>query len=129
AELAELVTALGVCESVEVHGTIARDEVLRAMAECRLAVSCSSFEAFGLPVGEALAIGAPVAASDIPAHRELLHRAGVGASFRPGDHGALARLLRDALRGDAPPRLAEPPRGWSWRERASEHVDVYLRHS
>ena len=56
-------------------------------------VAPSSVEGFGLPVAEALALGVPVIASDIPAHRE------VGGNFAtlldPIDGVAWVRTLKD----------------------------------
>jgi glycosyltransferase involved in cell wall biosynthesis len=119
---------LGVADSVRVRGVIGRHEFLSAVAEGRGAVSCSEFESFGLPVAEALMIGAPVICSDLPAHVELLARASAGASFRVGDPDALADRLRRLLSGDVPPRCMTPPGGWSWDHRAREHVDAFLEH-
>lgn len=48
------------------------DNQLRALLQHARALLMPSFaEGFGLPVGEALAVGVPVIASDIPAHREV----------------------------------------------------------
>ncbi len=66
-------------------------EKSRLLAHCRAAVQCSRFEGFGLPVLEALAHGAPLVCSDLPAHREI---AGDGALFvDPLDPAAIAAAL------------------------------------
>jgi glycosyltransferase involved in cell wall biosynthesis len=55
-------------------------------------VAPSLAEGFSLPVIEAMAAEAPVLASDIPAHRELVDQ----ALFPPEDDGALSALLDHA---------------------------------
>jgi glycosyltransferase involved in cell wall biosynthesis len=127
-DLEALAQRLGASATVHVIGTVPREALLRRIAECRLAISCSTFEAFGLPVGEALAMGAPVAATSLPAHRELLDRAGAGIAFPVGDHQTLAAIISSTLEGSPPSRLEALPRGWSWRSRAREHLDAYLRY-
>jgi glycosyltransferase involved in cell wall biosynthesis len=127
AELQRMVLDLRL-DDVIVRGALPREAYLERIARARLTLSCSQLESFGLPVAEALAIGAPVLCTDIPAHRELLARAGAGGSFPVGDAGALAVLLRRALDGDVPSRLDEAPLGWDWRTRAREHIDAYQSH-
>lgn len=124
-ELQQLAERLAIGDSVDVEGSMPRAEYLERIAGSVLTVSCSRMEAFGLPVAESLAMGAPVIASDISSHRELIARAGAGESFPSGDAAALARKIGAALDGGMPPRLATPPFGWSWRDRARQHVDAY----
>lgn len=125
AQLHRLVTHLRLDDTVRIHGALGRPAYLERMARARLTVSCSRLESFGLPVAEALAMGAPVLCSDLPAHRELLARAGVGESFPRGDDAALAARLGRALRGEIPSRLTSAPVGWDWSARGREHVDAY----
>ena len=126
-DLQRLVSELRL-SNVIVRGSVRRDEFLDRIARARLTVSCSAVESFGLPVAEALAVGAPVICTDIPAHRELLARAGVGTAFPVGDAESLAAVLRRALDGDPPTRLADAPLGWDWRTRGREHIDAYQNH-
>jgi glycosyltransferase involved in cell wall biosynthesis len=123
--LRALAARFGVKDQVSLEGTMPRDAYLERIAGGLLAVSCSRLEAFGLPVAEALVLGAPVIASDIPSHRELMARAGAGDSFPSGNADALARRLAQALRGNLPEQLRGSPFGWSWRERARQHIDAY----
>jgi len=61
-----------------------------------IALVCPSLaEGFSLPVVEAMAAGAPVFASDIPPHRELL--ADPAQRFAPEDATALAGMLEDLV--------------------------------
>jgi glycosyltransferase involved in cell wall biosynthesis len=124
-ELKDLAKQLGVEATVAIQGALPRDEFLARIASSVLAISCSRLEAFGLPVAEALAMGAPLIASDLPSHRELVARAGAGETVPAGDQSALTKRLATALDGTPPRRHRSLPLGWSWRERARQHVDAY----
>ena len=89
----------------------------------------SEAEGFGLPVVEALACGAAVVASDIPALREA---GGAAAVFRPvGDVAAWAATVTELLKNSAaaPPsdtRLSHAAK-FSWAEHARVIADTYRR--
>lgn len=123
-----LAESLGVAGSVLIAGSMHRDAYLGDIARSRLAVSCSRFEAFGLPVAEAMAMGAPVLASAIPAHLECLARADAGLAFAVGDAEGLGRMIEDALSISGPKRMQQPPSDWSWSSRGRQHVDAYTRY-
>jgi glycosyltransferase involved in cell wall biosynthesis len=128
AELQRMAHDLHLGESVVIRGALPRAAYLERIARARLTLVCSQLESFGLPVAEALAMGAPVLCSDIPAHRELLARAGRGESFPARDDAALAARLSSVLDGGVPRPLASVPHGWDWKTRAREHIDAYQRH-
>jgi len=72
------------------------DEALAALyGGASLFVCPSRAEGFGLPVVEAMGLGAPVICSRIPALVEVA--GGAAALFDPADSGALARLLEHLL--------------------------------
>lgn len=125
--LVTLAASLGVAGSTAITGQIQRDAFLEFVARARLSISSSRLEAFGLPVAEALALGAPLVCTDIPAHRELMRRAAAGWHFTPHDSVDLSRRIESALKGDGPPRMVPAPEAWTWRARASEHLDAYDR--
>ena len=87
---------------------------------------------------EAMALGCPVVASDLPALREITSIGGAGGKpaaglVRPGDPAALADELA-ALRDDPVRRLALVAAGreavaaaWTWDRVAQAQVDVYKR--
>jgi glycosyltransferase involved in cell wall biosynthesis len=85
-------------------------------------VSASLYEGFGLPVAEALAVGAPVVCSSIAAYREVTD--GHARLFDPLSPASIADALRDAAEG-----LPRPPASfasrWSWERCADEHRAVY----
>ena len=62
-------------------------------------------ESFGMILTEAMAAGAPIAASDIEAFRHVLDNGGAGTLFPVGDATALAEALAELL--DEPARAAE----------------------
>ena len=82
---------------------------------CDLYMSFSRWEGYNLGVGQALALGLPVVASDIPAHRTF----GVPVVDR------LAEALEAVLRAFHDPGRTEPagerhPRLWDWTSSASQ---------
>jgi glycosyltransferase involved in cell wall biosynthesis len=74
---------------------------------------------FGLPAVEALACGAPVAAADGPALREVL---GDRATFAPA--GDMRALIDAAQRAERP---APAPPAWSWEDAARATWVVYAQ--
>ena len=94
AALRRLGAELGV--ALELPGRWAEDDaIVAAYREASVVVAPSRFEGFGLTPMEGLAMGAPVAASDIPAHREFLD--GAVRFFPPDDPAALAGELSALL--------------------------------
>jgi glycosyltransferase involved in cell wall biosynthesis len=81
----------GSASLVMVPGQIT-DEALTSLLERAFAVVCASWdEGFSLPIIEGMAFGAPVLASDIPVHRELVKSE--QDRFAPGDAARLTGLL------------------------------------
>lgn len=119
---------LGLADAaVQLRGlaTAALGELYR---QTELVLQPSDAEGFGLPVAEALACGAPVLASDIPALREV---AGGAALFAPaGDGRAFAQLAVEVVSG----RISPPPRDrrlaqgsrFSWEAHVRTIAAAYL---
>jgi glycosyltransferase involved in cell wall biosynthesis len=112
--LADAVAATGLAEQVRLLGRVSDDELRRWYRTADVFVTMSREEAFGLTVLEAVAAGAAVVASDIPAYTEQAHALPapwlrlVGVDARPAEvAGAIsaAGLRRD--RGTPP-----ATRGW-----------------
>lgn len=63
--------------SVSLLGSAPHHDVLALMANCDILVFPSARESYGLPLVEALAVGIPVACTDLPVFRELAGAAAV----------------------------------------------------
>jgi glycosyltransferase involved in cell wall biosynthesis len=104
-------------------------EDLRAFYQaCDVFVFPSLYEGFGLPALEAMASGAAVVVSDIPALREVTGDAAL--RFDPLDEEALTETLRrvfvdEALAADLRTRARQRATEFSWERAARETLAVY----
>lgn len=115
------------------HVAYARDDALRQLlSSVDVVLHLSEEEGFGLPPLEALACGAPVIASDIPCHREVLRDA---VLYVPLDVEKVRDALSRCWDGEAAilknfpsieQRLAHA-RSFSWSRTARETMRVYDR--
>jgi glycosyltransferase involved in cell wall biosynthesis len=102
-------------------GTLA-DIELAAVLQCASALILPSrAEGYGLPLLEAMAIGVPIAYSDIPALREVAH--GHGHRFPVGDPVALSAAVSAALASSAAEIAAArtDALGRTWRAAAEQY--------
>ena len=105
------------------------DDELRALySSCRISVYASLYEGFGLPPLEAMACGAPVIASRIPAIEETV--GDVALLVDPHDVAALARAIvqlwnDEELRAERSAAGLRRAAEFSWQETASLTLDVY----
>ncbi|MEM7202761.1 MAG: glycosyltransferase family 1 protein [Planctomycetota bacterium] len=98
------------------------------LANAALLIYPSLLEGFGFPPLEALAMGTPVVASDIPALREVL--GGAACYCDPQDQlsiiGAIDRSLRHrGLRTELRERGLARAAELTWERSAAAHVEVY----
>ncbi len=109
-------------------GPVSEAELWALYSGAALFAFPSLHEGFGLPVLEAMAAGAPVVASDIPAVREVAGEAAV--LVPPGDAGAWAEAI-EALLADGPRRAGMAEQGrrraelYSWASTAAATIEVY----
>jgi glycosyltransferase involved in cell wall biosynthesis len=96
--LERLAHSLGVPCRVESEASDA--DVVDAYRRAAVAVCPSRFEGFGLAPIEAIAVGTPVVASDIPPHREFVGDA--ARFFSPDDDDALLNAVGAALHQPGP---------------------------
>ena len=126
--LQRLAKRLGVSDRVDLPGWVPEAQKLGILASCLAYAQPSHFEAFGLAALEALAMGAPVIATQIGGLPEVVGDAGL--LVPPNDPSALAeainRLHRDP---SARARLAmnAPKRAdnYSWDRVANDLANVY----
>jgi glycosyltransferase involved in cell wall biosynthesis len=90
-----LAERLGVAEHVCFAGDVRNVDVPALIQQARLLVFPTWCESFGLPLAEALAMGAPAVAADIPACREVGGDA--ARYYAPGDIASLTATIDDLL--------------------------------
>jgi glycosyltransferase involved in cell wall biosynthesis len=112
-------------ERVQFVDYVALPELVSLYQSCAALISASRWEGFGVPPLEALACGARVIVSDIPAHREVL---GTHAEYvRLGDRESWAHALA-SLDEPARPCAARLPllRAYAWERSGERLVDHLL---
>jgi glycosyltransferase involved in cell wall biosynthesis len=102
---------------VTLTGEVSDEDLAAIYTGAHAVVFPSGDEGFGLTPVEALACGTPVAASDVPAVREVLDGR---AALLPRDD--LDGLIRSA---EAARRPAPDPHAWTWGDAADATWDVY----
>jgi glycosyltransferase involved in cell wall biosynthesis len=112
----ELAARLGAGDVVTFTGVLDEETLGRWWASASLYATASRQEAYGIGLAEALVAGLPAVASDIPAHREVIGRAGSSAlaEMCPPD---TPDLVAASLYADAMAQLLCSP--GSCRERAA----------
>jgi len=110
---------------VKFLGSVEDDEKFKILASVRLLVFPSSFEGFGMPPLEALAVGRQALCSDIPILKEVY---GKHVHYFPlHDVKAMAKKIRAILDGKIPPRPDPKPllKKYTW-ENAAKTVEKIL---
>lgn len=107
-------------------GRVSDAELRRWMRTARVLVSMSAHEAYGIVLLEALAAGASVVASDIPAHREIAALYGAGR-IELVPVGAPDRVVADAIERQLA-RPAQPTAALrlpTWDDAAKATLSLY----
>ena len=92
----------GTHQHVTVLGRVSDAQKARALRACSLYIAPhTGGESFGIVLIEAMAAGAPVIASDLPAFRRVLEEGRSGRLFPNEDGDALAAAVIELLRDDA----------------------------
>jgi glycosyltransferase involved in cell wall biosynthesis len=101
-------------------------ELIDLYQSCSALVTASRWEGFGIPLLEAMACGARVIASDIPAHREVLD--GHERLVRLGEEASWASAFTWLEQNPNPPRSLRgtPVERYSWERAGRTLVDHLL---
>jgi glycosyltransferase involved in cell wall biosynthesis len=120
---------LDIADSVTLLGTVEHDNLPGYYAACDVFCLPSHYETFGLVNVEAMACGAPVLTTDIPAIREYVTHGETGYLVDPGDVNALASGLNELLssprlRGDLGRSGRETALQYSWESSAERLTEI-----
>ena len=127
-EVASAIEALGLTKNVRRLGRVPAEELDALFDDAVALVYPSTYEGFGLPLAEAMAVGCPVIASERSALPEVVGRAGI--LLNPDDvdgwADAMVRLLDDVgLRAELIAAGRERVRSFSPEEAARRQVAAY----
>jgi len=118
--------AMSEVQNVVHHNYMPDDQLLSMYRKSHALIMPSVYEGFGRPVVEAMAMGLPVIASDIPTNRELMNRHGKIDLFDLTRPEELTSLLEKHL--NAPPSIIDYGDLGIYRATAiaQRHAEAYL---
>lgn len=121
--------ALGLSGRVRFFGSANDGQLSNLYRNAQSLLFPSLMEGFGLPGVEALSVGCPVIASDIPIFHEILKN--FATYFHPRDVSGLAARLVESVRSrndaDMVKKRKEYAQKYSWERMARETLEVYER--
>lgn len=127
--LRKLSRELGLEENVVFMGHVETDELMELYRSCRVFVFPSLVESFGMPLLEAMAVGAPIACSNTAAMPEVLGDTGV--YFDPKDKTDIAAkiellLTDEKLCAKLGKNASERAHTFSWADAARQTRSVLM---
>jgi glycosyltransferase involved in cell wall biosynthesis len=118
-----MVSELGLADAVRITGWIEREELYELYRCAGAFVYPSTFEGFGMPVLEAMAVGLPLACSDIEPLRSVV--GGCAALFDPSSDESMLGAMESLL--EKPPAGGERRASeFSWAAAARATLDVLI---
>ena len=127
-ELAARMKQAGLCRQVRLCGECDRERAIELLSSCRVLVLPSRWEGHPLALIEAMHLGVPVVASDIPGNREIVVDGQTGYLVPVDDASAYAKRLTCLLK-DVPlrQRMTADAQRRAAREYAVDRLlDAYL---
>jgi glycosyltransferase involved in cell wall biosynthesis len=121
-DVESLTLELGLEKRVTFLGRVSDDDLYRWLRTASVYVSMSSNEAMPVTFIEALAAGARVVASDIPAHQDLVTKTRGAITLVPlaADPSAVAAAIEDRMAAPVPTARVD-----SWDDVTNETLDLY----
>ena len=98
------------------HGTVPHEKLIDYYQRADVYINSSLSEAFPLPVGEAMACGAPVVAARVGGIPDMVIHGETGLLFEPNDADALAEELLELL--------DDPQRRETLRTAAAQRIET-----
>lgn len=126
----EIVFKLNSKNDVFFPGFINEEDKAALIKGARIFCFPSLYEGFGIPILEAMSVGAPVIASDIPPHREIAGGAVLFFNPKQPDElaGQIKKLLNDAkLREILAQKDRLQAQNFSWEKTAKDLIDIFNR--
>ena len=123
-------TGLGLGDSVAPLGHVSDSELQWLYQNCFACIYASLFEGFGMPVLEALTLGAPVLCSNTTSLPEVGGNAVI--YFDPADPGSIATVMKSLANGDANCQSLrdagkEQARKFSWAHSSGQLRELYKK--
>ncbi len=121
----------GLRSQVTITGECDRKTALATLSSCRVMVLPSRWEGHPIALIEAMLLGIPVVASDIPGSNEIIQHGRTGFLVASFDADSYARCLRELLDNDqlrekiGDAARAEAARSYSVDRMVSAYLDVY----
>lgn len=127
AGIARRIESSPVRDRIVMTGYLDDQDLATLIAGSAVVAYVSLYEGFGMPVLDAMALGAPVVASGVTAMPEAA--GGAAVLVDPRDEADIARGLNEALERRAELSAKGRARALTrtWADVAAEHVDVYRR--
>jgi glycosyltransferase involved in cell wall biosynthesis len=95
ARLRRALSEAGLERRCVIHGFLSNDELRNVMRRAAVFISCSYEEGWGISIAEALAMGLPCVAYDLPSHEEIF--GDEIRRVRVGDKAAFAQAVKELL--------------------------------
>lgn len=125
----ELIKKYNLEEKIVLPGFIDEEDKAAVMAGAQVFCFPSLYEGFGIPILEAMSVGAPVVASAIDPHKEVAGEAAL--FFDPSSLEALAKILAELatnqkMREHLIEKGKEQVQKFSWKNTAERMRDIFL---